>query len=51
MIYYISALPVIRSWECKIAYKRSFACADIGTIDHFNKLMELMDINFKIQEE
>lgn len=40
-----------REWYCKVrSIKPSCNCAeaDIQTIDHFNKLMELMDINFRL---
>lgn len=42
-----------RQWCCKVSNNDGFNCAkaDIQTIDHFNKLMELMDINFRLKEE
>ena len=41
-----------REWKC-ITYNKDYVpTADImiQTVDHFNKLMELMDINFRIEE-
>lgn len=43
-----------REWYCKVkSFKHGCNCAeaDIQTIDHFNKLMELMDIDFRLKEE
>lgn len=43
-----------RKWHCKVgSTKHGYNCAeaDIQTIDHFNKLMELMDIDFRLKEE
>lgn len=40
-----------REWYCKAkSIKHGCNCgeADIQTIDHFNKLMELLDINFRL---
>lgn len=51
----VSCMPM-RDWNVRV-YDRDyyfgglFADVDIQTIDHFNKLMELMDINFKLKEE
>lgn len=41
-----------RQWYCKVSNNDGFNCAeaDIQTIDHFNKLMELMDIDFRLKE-
>lgn len=51
MIHYIHAKPNVRNWECRLVANDGFASADILTIDHFNKLMDLMDIDFRIKEE
>lgn len=56
---YLSYIPfsyIGRHWYCKIYinyYDSRFLIAnvDIQTIDHFNKLMDLMDIDFRIKEE
>lgn len=47
--HYIHFKPAIRSWECRVSYNGNFASADILTINHFNKLMELMDIDFRLK--
>lgn len=41
-----------REWYCEVSNKNG-DCAevDIQTVDHFNKLMELMDIDFRLKEE
>lgn len=51
MIHYIHAKPHVRNWECRLVANNGFASADILTIDHFNKLMDLMDVNFRLKEE
>lgn len=42
-----------RKWSCEVNNNtnRYAAEADIQTIEHFNKLMDLMDINFRLKEE
>lgn len=50
-----SCMPM-RDWNVRIYdrddyYMGLFAEANIQTIDHFNKLMELMDIDFRLKEE
>lgn len=42
-----------RKWSCEVNNNtnRYAAEADIQTIDHFNKLMDLMDIDFRLKEE
>lgn len=42
-----------RKWSCEVNnnINRYAAEADIQTIDHFNKLMNIMDINFRLKEE
>ena len=44
---------ITRLWSVRVenSLHDSIATADIQTIDHFNKLMELMDIGFKLKEE
>lgn len=49
--HYFYSKPAIRSWGCEVYYKGNFADVNIKTIEHFNKLMELMDIDFKIKGE
>lgn len=51
MIHFCDSSNAIRSWECRVSYNGYYATADIQTIDHFNKLMELMDIDFRLKEE
>ena len=51
MIHYIHAKPHVRNWECRLFSDNGFASADILTVEHFNKLMELMDIDFRLKEE
>lgn len=43
--------PFGRCWKCSVDNNNDMSTTDIQTIDHFNKLMELMDINFRIKEE
>lgn len=42
-----------RHWMCYANTDNDYSMTrtSIQTVEHFNKLMELMDINFKIQEE
>ena len=40
-----------RNWSCGVSNGADCAEADIQTIDHFNKLMELMDIDFRLKED
>lgn len=42
-----------RKWSCEVNNNtnRYAAEADIQTIEHFNKLMDLMDINFRLKEK
>lgn len=51
-VYNISNMPT-RSWNVKVFSSKHFHIADIDiqSIDHFNKLMELMDIDFRLKEE
>lgn len=45
--------PVGKIYVCKVKSFLSFRFAEveIQTIDHFNKLMELMNVDFKLKEE
>lgn len=49
--HYFYSKPAIRSWGCEVYYKGSYAEVDIKTIDHFNKIMDLMDMGFRLKEE
>lgn len=42
-----------RNWTVEIENNNNdcIACAEIKTIEHFNKLMDLMDIDFKLKDE
>lgn len=41
-----------RKWSCDVNNDESnFAYIDIQTIEHFNKLMEVLDIDFRLKEE
>lgn len=41
-----------RKWSCDVNNDESnFAYVDIQTIEHFNKFMNLMDINFRLNYE
>lgn len=41
-----------RDWHCEVSTSpTTYADADIQTVEHFNKLMEIMGINFKLKEE
>lgn len=42
-----------RNYSCGVFNENDYLVgfASIQTIDHFNKLMELMDISFKLKEE
>lgn len=42
-----------RNWNVHIDNKNyeTIASVDIDTVEHFNMLMKLMDINFKLKEE
>lgn len=41
-----------RDWHCEVnTSPTTYADVDIQTIEHFNKLMDLMDINFRLKEE
>lgn len=51
MIHYIHALPHVRNWECRLVANDGFASANILTVEHFNKLMEIMNIDFRLKEE
>ncbi len=42
--------PFGRCWRCSVDNNSDMCTADIQTIDHFNKLMELMDIDFRLKE-
>lgn len=39
-----------RDWSCHIDNNvhESVACVDIDTVEHFNKLMDLMDIEYRL---
>lgn len=52
VVHYIHEIPT-RSWNVMISELGGLLIADIyiQTIDHFNKLMELMDIDFRLKEE
>ena len=39
-----------RRWTCSITQGSNFAMVHIQTINHFNKLMEIMDIDFRLTE-
>ena len=41
-----------RKWYCEVSNKNG-DCAevDIQTVEHFNKLMELMDIDFRLEDK
>lgn len=49
--HYFYLKPKIRSWDCEVYYKGNAADVDIKTIDHFNKIMDLMDVEFRLKEE
>lgn len=51
-VYHISNMPT-RSWNVKVFNSEYFYIADndIQTISHFNKVMELMDIDFRLKKE
>lgn len=42
--------PFGRCWQCYADNTINMCNADIQTIDHFNKLMEIMEIDFKLNE-
>lgn len=42
---------ISRRWTCSLNQGSNFAMIHIKTIDHFNMLMELMDIDFRLKEE
>lgn len=43
--------PFGRCWKCSVDNNNDMSTTDIQTIDHFNKLMNIMDINFRLKEE
>lgn len=43
--------PFGRCWTCYVDTTINMCKADIQTVEHFNKLMDLMDISFKLKEE
>lgn len=49
MRYQFSNTPN-RDWSCHIdnGWHESIACVDIGSIEQFNKLMDLMDITYRL---
>lgn len=55
--YYISVKDISnyigRGWNVHIDNQdwETIAYVDIETVEHFNKLMELMDIDFRLKEE
>lgn len=57
LAYYISikdiSNTVNRNWNVHIDNKdfETIASVDIETVEHFNMLMKLMDINFRLKEE
>lgn len=40
-----------RRWTCSINQGSNFAMVDIKTMKHFNMLMDIMGIDFKLKEE
>ena len=51
----VSCMPM-RDWNVRIYdrddyYSGLFADVDIQTVEHFNKIMYLMDIDFRLKEE
>ncbi len=40
-----------RRWTCGINQGSNFAMVDIKTMKHFNMLMDIMNIDFKLKEE
>lgn len=49
--YKITRSHYARHWYCEVSNGIDCANVDIQTIEHFNKIMELMDIDFKLKEE
>lgn len=47
---YMLTNSISRDWNCQIDNSRheGIASANIQTIDHFNKFMELMDIDYRL---
>lgn len=43
--------PFGRCWRCSVDNNNDMSTTNIQTIDHFNMLMELMDIDFRLKEE
>lgn len=43
--------PFGRCWTCYVDTTINMCKADIQTVEHFNKLMEIMNINFRLEEE
>lgn len=41
-----------RDWHCEVSTSpTTYDDTDIQTVDHFNKIMDLMDIDFRLKEE
>ena len=43
--------PFGRCWNCSVDTTNDMSTTDIQTVEQFNKLMELMDIDFRLKEE
>lgn len=43
--------PFGRCWRCSVDNNSDMSTTNIQTIDHFNKLMDLMGIDFRLKEE
>lgn len=43
--------PFGRCWRCSIDNNNDMSTTNIQTICHFNKLMDLMDIDFRLEEQ
>lgn len=42
--------PFGRCWRCSVDINNDMSTTDIQTIEHFNKLMDLMNVEFRLKE-
>lgn len=47
----VNTYPLVRHWRCSVDNEHNNSDTDIQTIDQFNKLMDIMDIDFKLKEK